>query len=188
MLQRTKADNVIPVFTKFEKYYYSPKMLDELSIENLEKLLHPLGLKWRAKFLKKLAQNLKDIEIPTTYEELITLPGVGNYVASAYLSLHGFERAIIIDANTVRFICHFLGVVWGGETRREKWLTIIMENITPKNRWKDFNYALLDFSMTICKKKPVCLCCPLNNLCKFDGKEKNAPKSNIRIHSHQETH
>ncbi len=134
---------------------------------DVEKLLYTLGLRWRAKYLKQLADELRLIKIPLDYENLIKLPAIGDYVASAFLSLHGHKRAILIDTNVVRFVCRFIGQTSDGETRREKWFIRFIDDLTPRNRWKDFNYAILDFSMIICKQRPLCVICPINAMCKY---------------------
>jgi len=79
--------------------------------------------------------------------------------------LHGGKRAIIIDSNVVRWLCRMVGVEMTGETRRQSWLRELVEMLTPEKDCKQYNYAVLDFSMTICKKNPIC------EICEFNKKE-----------------
>ena len=167
LLQRTRANNVIPIYNQFVELYNSPGLFAAVHIEEIEKLLYTLGLRWRAKFLKQLAETLTKIEIPLEYDLLIKLPAIGDYVASAFLSLHGYKRRALIDANIVRLFCRFIGYKPDGETRREKWFINYIDELTPRNRWKDFNYAILDFSMIICKQRPLCVICPINAMCNY---------------------
>lgn len=169
-LQRTKVKNVMPVYSEFIRTYSSISKLSKAPITEIEKMLLPLGLKWRAKYLKELIVELEKRKgkIPKDYQKLVKLPGVGHYVASAWLSFHAKKRAIIIDANIVRWLCRLFGVEMDGETRRKEWVKKNMELITPLNNFKEFNYAILDFTMTVCKKKPNCFDCPITpTLCLF---------------------
>ena len=167
LLQRTRANNVIPVYNQFVETYNSPGLFAVADAGEIEQLLYTLGLHWRAKFLKNLAETLKNTEIPLDYDLLIKLPAIGDYVASAFLSLHGYKRRVLIDANVVRLFCRYIGQKPDGETRREKSFIKLIENLTPKNKWKEFNYAILDFSMIICKKRPLCVICPINSMCEY---------------------
>lgn len=169
-MQRTRAWNVVPVYYDFIEKYSTPNLLSEASIKEIEDVIYPLGLHWRATFLKNLGRQLeiKGGSIPTNFEELITLSGVGPYVASAWLCFHAGIRAVIIDANIVRFLCRFLGRPRDAETRRKKWINEIASLLTPPRAWKFYNYAILDFTMQICSKEPACTICPLTSLgCRY---------------------
>lgn len=163
MLQRTKANNVVPVYESFFEHFSSPEKLAQASEEEIQNVIYPLGLRWRVPLLKKLGEQLVQVqgELPGTLEELLELHGVGPYVASAWLGFHGGKRSVIIDANVVRWICRLVDRPMDGETRRKKWLIELASKLTPEKNWKEYNYAVLDFSMEICTKKPQCLQCPL---------------------------
>jgi len=57
------------------------------------------------------------------------------------------------------------------ETRRKKWFEQLAERLTPAIRFKEYNYALLDFSRTICRPKPKCKLCVLSGKCKYFKRE-----------------
>jgi A/G-specific adenine glycosylase len=170
LLQRTRAKNVVSVYNAFISRYPDPGTLASSSKDEVKAIIQPLGLPWRAKYIFLLGKELSTKEIPVTYEGIVMLPCVGDYVASAFFSLHGKKRAILVDANTVRWLCRFLDQEMDGETRRKKWLRDCFEVITPHKKWKEFNFSLLDFSMTICNKKPICNHCLLSELCCYEGK------------------
>lgn len=163
LLQRTKANNVIPVYEAFFEHFSSPEKLAQASEEEIQSVIYPLGLRWRTPLLKKLGEQLvqNQGELPRILEELLKLHGVGPYVAAAWLGFHGGKRSVIIDANVVRWICRLVDQPMNGETRRKKWLIEFAGKMTPEKNWKEYNYAVLDFSMEICTKKPHCLQCPL---------------------------
>jgi A/G-specific adenine glycosylase len=171
-LQRTRAKNVLPVYKEFINKYKTYKTFSKASIKDLSDLIYPLGLKWRAPLLKKLSKFLffSKGRLPREKSELIKLPAVGQYAASAWLCFHGGIRTTIIDTNVVRWICRLLNISFDGETRRQKWLINVAESLTPAVNWREYNYAVLDFTMLICTKKPCCTICPIYRFCLYENK------------------
>lgn len=167
LLQRTKAEQVVPVFQEFRKIFSTPKELANSRITSIRRVIHPLGLVWRAEFLKLLGQELTKAggSIPEKYDVLLALPGVGPYAASAYLSLHRGIRLPIIDSNVARLYCRLLDRPYDGETRRKVWVCHLADQLTPKDYFRQYNYALLDFTREVCKPKPDCENCPLTDIC-----------------------
>lgn len=167
LLQRTRAQNVVPVYEKFLARFPEAVDLQTATLEEIESLIYPLGLKWRAPLLKRLCDHLAESggQLPTTYEGFLALPAVGPYVAAAMTSFHMGRRAVIIDVNIVRWLCRMVDRPMDGETRRDRWLIALTESVTPARDVGPFNYALLDFTMTVCVKAPKCEICPLLPLC-----------------------
>jgi len=170
MLHKTRAEQEVPIYTTFTQRY--PTIIDALEEdpENIRRLLKPLGLRWRAEkiieLIKVIYQN--DCAIPNTREELLELPGVGQYAASAYSSFHLGVRAPTIDTNAVRLWSRVFGFKPNKGTYRAKWFINFVERITPSDGFKEFNYAVLDFTRTICKIKPRCEICPMINYCDYN--------------------
>lgn len=169
MLQRTKAEQVVPVFLKFVSKYSSAKDVSLEDPKSIMKILKPLGLKWRAKKIVELSNKLSKAneKIPETLEELIQLPGIGSYAAAAFLSFNKNIRSPIIDSNVVRLWSRIFGLQINDGTRRSKIFLKIAEEITPITDSKNFNYALLDLCRNVCKPKPLCNKCPISNFCKY---------------------
>lgn len=164
MLQRTRAEQVLPVYESFCKKYETPS--DYLK-DDKANLFISLGLIWRERELKKLSTILLKMEIPSDKKSLLELPGIGDYIASAYRSLHLGIRDIIIDSNVVRLYGRFFGFKTDGETRREKWFKELSSRLTPLKKFKEYNYGLIDFTRKICKPKPLCDICGLREKCKY---------------------
>jgi len=169
MLQRTQAKQVIDVYKKFCSLYPSPFDAAADDPEKIRELLRPLGLRWRTEKVLELIKYLSYIgnNIPHDFEQLLCLPGIGSYAASAYLSFHADVRMPIIDSNVVRLWGRVFGFETDSETRRKKWFIDIIDKITPEKDFKDFNYAILDLTLDICKTKPLHYLCPLASICKF---------------------
>ena len=166
MLQRTRAEQVEPIYRNFTENYNSPEEYLERCNHNI--FTH-LGLPKREVQFQNLSKILSQTKsIPTEKKALLQLPGVGTYVASAYRSLHLRVRDTLIDSNIVRFYGRFFGFSYSDLTRKQKNIYELSERITPKYIFRRFNYGLLDFTRKVCKpKEPDCRICPLKKKCSF---------------------
>ncbi|MFX0101924.1 MAG: hypothetical protein ACFFCS_20330 [Candidatus Hodarchaeota archaeon] len=162
MLQRTKAEQVVPVFIEFTKKYQSP---EDFMNHGEAGVFKTLGLAWREKLLRELAEILVGNAIPEEKRDLMVLPSVGDYIASAMRSFHFNLRDSIIDSNVVRLYGRFIGFKTGPETRRKPFFKELAEKMTPWEDFKTYNYGLIDLARQICKKKPVCDICPVSSQC-----------------------
>ena len=161
----------MPAYLQLKHRFPSSKALATASLEDIEKLIYSLGLKWRAGHILKLGQKIY-YEYggvpPLNREELMKLPGVGPYAAGAYLSLHSDIRAIIPDANMVRILGRVFGFTCYAETRKDKAFLKLCDRITPKRKFKEFNYAVLDFGRKVCTPTtPKHKVCPIKNICYY---------------------
>ena len=91
---------------------------------------------------------------------------MGDYAAAATAAFHGGTRAAIVDANIVRLLCRLRGHEYDGETRRKRWLLELADRLTPSVEFRDYGFAVLDLSMTVCRpRRPLCAECPLITWC-----------------------
>jgi len=182
MLQRTRAEQVLPVYQSFiEKV---PDLKTPIEAGEIRQILWSLGLNWRIEKIIELLSFLQEKnEISNNYNELIQLPGVGDYVASAFLSLHLDIWSPLIDSNSIRLWGRVLGIETGPETRRKSSFRYLVSKITPVTKFQIFNYAVLDLSRAVCRPKPLCNKCPLSHLCIYykviSNGEKKKKESNI---------
>lgn len=167
LLQRTKAEQVAPVFQFLLKKYPTSEEASKEDPSKMLEILKPLGLRWRAHKIIELIRELdcKRGQIPETTESLLKLPGIGNYAASAYLTFHVNKRALIIDSNSVRLWSRVFGFKADGETRRKKWFIKLVDDMTPVVTHKEFNYSVLDHTRAVCKPRPRCEICPISSWC-----------------------
>jgi len=169
LLQRTKAEQVVPVYRKIIHSFPNFTYLLKTSLANLEKILFPLGLsEEKAKRLKELAFiviNNYSGQIPSNINQLKKLPGVGEYIARAVLCFGYKEKIAIIDVNVVRIYKRYFGITTKSDIRRNKSFIDFSDSIITK--YPDlFNYSLLDFAALICKSgNPLCFICPLTKTC-----------------------
>lgn len=162
LLQRTRAEQVIPVYAEFARRYADPMFLVRESPTSFKQLVAPLGLHWRAPLMMKMANEVaRRGAPPDDFGALLGLPGVGPYAASAYLSFHRGIRAVLVDSNIVRWLGRLFEFKTDAETRRKRWLLELADKLTPVRSHRNYNYAVLDFSMRLCTAQPRCEACPL---------------------------
>jgi len=174
MLQQTQVSTVIPYFKKFIKNIPNLKSLANINEKKLLKYWEGLGYYSRVRNLKKTAKIVVSKykkKLPNTLEELKTLPGIGDYTASAILSIAFNKPFIPLDGNVERIIKRILNL------KSEK--EISKENIIKKkkflgisNRSSDYAQALMELGALVCKpKNPLCTKCPIIKNCKSYKKQ-----------------
>ena len=178
VLQRTRADQVVPAYNWFISCYSTP----EEFAAHPSKVFTNLGLPERDQQFLSLNRILADRDIPSDKTDLLKLPGIGEYISSAFLSLHMQKRALLIDSNVVRVYGRFFGFETDPETRRKKWFEDLTEAVTPKRAFKNYNYGIIDFSREICKLKPLHDICPIKRKCHLFLMATEAEVCNPRHH------
>lgn len=171
MLQRTKAEQVVPVYEQFVRKYPTIRSLSKASVAELRTEILSLGLEKRARGLKKLAVQLLEEhggEIPRNREELIKLHWVGNYIANAILC-HAFGVDVpTVDVNVARVLVRGFSLKPKLPAQKDKQIWKFAEGLMPmvKGRARELNLAFLDLASGICtSRNPACLICPLNSIC-----------------------
>ena len=107
MLQQTQVATVIPYFNRFIKKIPDIKSLAKVQNKKLIKLWEGLGYYSRVRNLKKTAKAIiKDYngKLPGNFEDLLSLPGIGNYTASAILAIAFNKPYIPMEGNKERVL------------------------------------------------------------------------------------
>jgi A/G-specific adenine glycosylase len=172
LLQKTKAGrSVIEAYNEIITKYPTVNHLCKSDFNDLLNLFKPLGLPRRAEYLKCLAKDVVErysSNIPCTLNELLQLPGVGQYSARAILSFAFCHDTPVVDMNVARFLYRFAGIEspFPKTPTRDKQLLDIAHRYMPKGHSRDFNYALLDLCAIVCSaRKPLCDACPVTKYC-----------------------
>ena len=183
MLQQTQVMTVIPYFKRFIKEIPSLNKLSNINEKKLIKMWEGLGYYSRARNLKKTAQiiikNFKG-KLPSNFEDLTKLPGVGNYTANAILAIAFNKQHIPLDGNIERVMKRYLYL------RKKK--EIQKDNLVNKKiifgktmRSSDYAQALMELGALICKpKNPLCDQCPIRKNCKSYKKKDFSLTKNIK--------
>jgi DNA (cytosine-5)-methyltransferase 1 len=164
-LHRTRADQVVPVYRRLVELGSTPCELLVNSVAARE-AMQPLGLQWRVENILAVAEILVREyagEVPTTTAELLTLPGVGDYVANAVVCFATGRRAVLLDTNTERIVSRIRGTA----TVKRAQMRMDLYNLAGRpGPDSDFNYALLDLGGLLCRAgKPLCESCPVRQMC-----------------------
>lgn len=133
-----------------------------------------LGLSKRVPYLIKLLRILKekcDGKIPGDLKELMGLPQIGKYTASAVLCFgYGYDMPMV-DVNVIRVFRRVFGLESSKKRPRDDpkfWE--FAARLVPKGKGRQYNEALLDLGALICKSEPLCAECPLTTICIYYGK------------------
>jgi A/G-specific adenine glycosylase len=181
MLQQTQVATVIPYFNRFIKHIPNLKSLAKVQNKKLIKLWEGLGYYSRARNLKKTAQliikNFKG-KLSNNFEDLILLPGIGNYTASAILAIAFNKPYIPLDGNIERVLKRYLYLKKDKEIQKDN--LIQKKSIFGiSSRSNDYAQALMELGSLICKPtNPLCHLCPISMKCKsFQKKDFNLTKN-----------
>jgi A/G-specific adenine glycosylase len=170
LLQRTQANQVADHYADILTSFPVPGALAEASLDDVRAALQPLGLSKRALTLKSMAQELMrryDGRVPSEIPELITLPGVGRYIASAVACFVNGARIAVVDANVIRLLTRFFGFTSGKRrVRDDEAVWSLAQFLLPRRKAADYNRALIDFATSVCRPgAPLCVACPLRPRC-----------------------
>jgi len=165
---RTKDEITEQASIRLLKKYHTPEKIKDLSEQELEKIIYPVGFyKTKAKRIKEISkiilQEYKG-NVPNNFETLLTLKGVGRKTANIVM-VYGFKKKGYLPIDTH---CHRIPNRLGWittktpeETERK------LRKILPKKYWIDFNQLFVVFGQTKCKPiSPHCSTCPIKKYCK----------------------
>ncbi len=172
MLQQTRIETVIPYYEAFLKKMPTLRALAEAPQETLMKCWEGLGYYSRARNLQKAAKQVIDSgreELPSTYDELIKLPGIGAYTAGAIASIAFGERVPAVDGNVMRVFARLSASytdVLSAAAKKE--FFELVSNLVPEDAPGQFNQAVMELGETVCLPNalPRCEICPLREMCR----------------------
>ena len=170
MLQQTRIEAVKKYYTRFMKELPTIQELAVVPEEKLLKLWEGLGYYSRAKNLKKSAIQIQENnhgKMPTSYVELLKLPGIGEYTAGAIASISYNEKVPAVDGNVLRVVSRVLASkedVLLPETKKK--ITNKLLEIMPDEAG-DFNEGLMELGEKVCLPNtvPLCATCPIQEFC-----------------------
>lgn len=172
MLQQTRVEAVIPYFERFIDTLPDVRSLADASEDVLLKLWEGLGYYSRVRNLQKAARIIVNEHggvIPSDFQTLCSLPGLGPYSAGAVASIAFGVRVPAVDGNVLRVISRVTAnrddIANAGVKRR---ITQQVTDILPSSRVGDFNQSLMELGATVCLPNgaPRCDVCPLSSVCR----------------------
>ena len=163
MLQQTQVSRVMEQFyPNFLEQFPTLEVLAKSPIEEVLAAWSGLGYYSRARNIHKTA-NIVQTQMPSDMNELLKLPGIGRYTASAICSF-GYEQNVsVVDTNIARVLKRYCGlkdvkdeVVWSSA-----------DTLLNHKESRSHNLALMDLGSMVCTPTNAkCFECPLENTCK----------------------
>jgi A/G-specific adenine glycosylase len=173
MSQQTQMSRVVPHWLAWMEVWPDAAALAKASTAEVITAWGRLGYPRRALRLQECALVVAeryDNKLPQTYDELLALPGIGDYTASAVMSFALGERIAVIDTNIRRVLSRvFLGVesLGGATSRGDRELAnrILPTKAPDSVVW---NQSVMELGALVCTaKNPLCEQCPLAGVCRF---------------------
>ena len=170
MLQQTRVAQGMPYYNKFLEAFPTVFDLAQAKEEKILKLWQGLGYYSRARNLHataKMIVNNYHGEFPSTYKELKTLKGVGDYTASAIASICFDLPEPVVDGNVYRVLSRFFGVDLAiNSTEGVKYFKELAHEVMDTKNIRDYNQGIMEFGAIQCApRNPDCTTCPLNGGC-----------------------
>ena len=165
---RTKDVTTIPIVKKLFATYQKPEDFLLASLPELENALYGIGFyRVKARQVKQLSRIIIEKNhgnVPDTFEELTSLPGVGRKTANCVLAYAFGKPAIAVDTHVHR-IANRLGWV---KTKTPEETEAALQKIVPKALWKEVNKLFVDHGQRICVPRiPKCPRCPIREFCAY---------------------
>jgi A/G-specific adenine glycosylase len=170
MLQQTQVNTVLSYYRQFIKRFPNIKKLAGADLQAILKAWEGMGYYARARNLHRAAKAVVQDHggrIPDTRETFHSLPGVGDYIAAAVMSMAFDQPHAVVDGNVKRVLARLYKI------------DAPVNQASSQNRFKEaadklldsqqsgiFNQAMMELGALICKpRNPSCSTCPLNPFC-----------------------
>ncbi len=170
MLQQTRVEAVLPLYTKFMNRFPSIHDLAAAAQDEVLTSWQGLGYYSRARRLHQAAQIVVAEHgglVPDRKDALRSLPGIGDYTCGAILSMAFGQPEMAIDGNLLRIGARLFLIHDPINRKKAKaQIQAKFEERIPTKRPGDFNQALMDLGSLIClPKNPRCEQCPISSTC-----------------------
>ncbi len=170
MLQQTRVDTVLPYYRDFLRRFPTLKRLATAPLQEVLKAWEGLGYYARARNLWRAARLVRDDlhgRIPAEFARFRELPGVGDYIAAAVLSIGSGLAVPVVDGNVLRVASRWQGI--GSDIRlgaTKKKVYSFLSAIIPAHAPGRFNEAVMELGALVClPRTPLCPGCPLRPGC-----------------------
>jgi A/G-specific adenine glycosylase len=195
MLQQTQVNTAIPFYQAFLKRFADVRSLARADLQTVLKAWEGLGYYARARNLHRAAALVAERyagRVPDNWPELRALPGIGDYIAAAILSM-AFGRAFaVVDGNVKRVLSRLRCIDQPvNHASAHKVFQVHATGLLDIQQPGRFNQALMELGALVCRPgKPLCLDCPVGHACcafknervtEFPRKEKTKPIPELHI-------
>jgi A/G-specific adenine glycosylase len=171
MLQQTQVDTVLKYYPPFLKKFPTIKKLDQADLQAVLKAWEGMGYYARARNLHRAAKTVaKDYKgkIPNTWDAFHGLPGVGDYIAAAVLSIAFNQPYPVVDGNVKRVLARLHKIQAPvNQTSAYSAFKEAAARLLDSRQPGIFNQAMMELGALLCRpRNPACADCPLNHICR----------------------
>jgi A/G-specific adenine glycosylase len=168
MLQQTSVARVMPKYEAFLEAFPTPGALAQAPLGDALRLWSGLGYPRRCRNLQATAVVLHekfDDLVPDSLDELLALPGIGQYTARAVLAFAYRIDVAVVDVNVSRVLSRLEGV-----PMKARALQDLANELIPEGLAWEWNQVMMDFGARHCTvRSPQCDTCPVRSQCKYKG-------------------
>ncbi|MDH5382526.1 MAG: A/G-specific adenine glycosylase, partial [Cyclobacteriaceae bacterium] len=166
ILQQTRVNQGLPYYLKFLEEYPTVYKLAEADLSTVLRAWQGLGYYSRVRNLHKCAITICEEyggKFPSEYDELIKLPGIGSYTASAIASFAFKRMEAVVDGNVFRVLSRYFGIEEDiSSSKGQKYFHEFALKILPEKQTDQYNQGLMEFGALQCKPaSPACDVCPI---------------------------
>ncbi|MBE3061558.1 MAG: A/G-specific adenine glycosylase [Cutibacterium acnes] len=183
MSQQTPMSRVIGPWHEWMNRWPTPDDLAEEDSGEAVAAWGRLGYPRRALRLHSCAVAIAtehDGVVPNSYDELVALPGIGDYTASAVVSFAFGGRATVLDTNVRRLIARAESGIANCPTSVTRAERVVADALVPDEDVRAAKWAVasMELGALVCTaRSPQCEVCPIRDGCRWviDGRPDNAP-------------
>lgn len=169
MLQQTSVERVLPKYQAFIERFPTPFHLANAPLGDALALWSGLGYPRRCRHLHRAGQVIVDQHgghVPCDLEDLLALPGVGQYTARAVQCFAHGSVVGVVDTNVSRVLSRLEGV-----PMTAKHLQLCADSFVPIDAAWEWNQVMMDFGARHCTaRSPQCRTCPVQKQCRWRGR------------------
>lgn len=169
MLQQTVIKAVLPKYEAFIAKFPTIMHLASAQEQEIKKYCSGLGYYSRFNNMHKAAKLINSLEhgFPRSKKELLQLPGIGEYTASAIASICFGEVSPVIDGNVERVLCRLCNIALPTNYKGlKKIFAARLTQMIPRKFPGDFNQGMMELGQLVCTvQNPKCEICVFNTAC-----------------------
>ncbi len=171
MAQQTRIEAMLPYFERFIRHFPDPGALAEADEDELMACWQGLGYYSRARNLQAAARQIMNEyqgAFPLEKQELLRLPGIGDYTAGAIASIAGGQKVTAVDGNVIRVFSRLLDFDEDPSKTapRKKLVQSVEQSLPEAELCGNYNQALMELGALVCTpKSPSCPDCPVSSFC-----------------------
>jgi len=177
ILQQTRVEQGLKYYIAFKYSFPDILSLSKASEDQVLKLWEGLGYYSRARNMMSAAKQIADVHqgvFPNTYEDIISLKGIGPYTAAAIASFSFGLPYAVVDGNVFRVLARYYDVdIPINSPQGKKYFGELAQEVLDKSNAATHNQAIMEFGALYCRpSNPHCEDCILHQNCQAYAAQK----------------